>query len=132
MTIKKKTTMLAQVGSGIANASSATAKPVWDNIKNWALEYSLLPLSALVVLLLIRFSTYLNNGRAPTENADSLVGLAFRILDIVIILITLSLAKELVGHWYTKEEIKKQPMLPWPSTVTTIAIIFAFTYLLTR
>ncbi len=124
--ITKKTKQVLVKGTAVASTS------MWSNLKNWKVEYSLFPLSALLVVLIIKFSIYLNNGRAPTENADALVGFSFRLLDIATIIFALSVNKEVLGHWWTKEEIKKQPVLAWPGAVTTIAVFGFLTYLLTR
>ncbi len=126
---KKK---LIKVKNILTEAVAPASKPIWSNLKNWKVEYSLVPLSVLLVILIIRFSTYLNNGRAPTENADALVGFSFRILDIATIIFALSILKEAVAHWWTKDEIKKQPSLAWPGAAITIAFGICFTYLLTH
>ena len=115
----------------IERVTLETSESFWSHIKNWAVEYSLVPLSVLSVILLAKFAYYLS-GRTPRENADALVGFGFRILDIAAIIIALSLTKEALGHWYAKEEVMADPKIAWPGAITTIAFGIIFAYLLSH
>jgi hypothetical protein len=127
---KRKLTKIAE--AVVVEPTKVASKTLWDHLKNWKLEYVLLPLTGLVVIGTIKFATYLNNGRMPTENADDLVGFSKQLLKISTLIFGLSLVKEAVGHWWTKEQIIAKPMLAWPGTVVTVAAGAFFTYLLTH
>ena len=102
---------------------------VWKHFSNWATEYAWTPLAFLVVIGMIHFAHHLT-GRPPTESADFLVALGFRLMACIFLIVLLSLTRECVGHWYTKDEIKAQPMLAWPGAIAMIAFGIIYAYVL--
>lgn len=104
-------------------------KTIKDHFSNWAIEYAWSPLAFLIVYLMIKFAHSLT-GRPPTESADFLVQLGFRLMACIFVIILLSLAREATGVWFTKDEIKENWALAWPPCISKICLAAIFMFAL--
>jgi hypothetical protein len=102
---------------------------IWHNLKNWAAEYTILPLTLLSVIGAGYFAYFLT-GRAPQESAGWLVDYASRCIVIALAITFTSASRQAYGTWYTKEEKLAHPGIAGLQSLISLAVLLAFLYVL--
>ena len=104
---------------------------VGQHFKNWAAEYTLLPLTILSVIGAAYF-VYFLTGRTPKESGSWLVDYSARCIVIALAITFTSAARQALGIWMRKEEQFAHPVLAIVQSLTSLILITIFIYTLSH
>lgn len=102
---------------------TTTTTTVWQHLKNWKSVYFLAPLAFFFIWLFAKLA-YLITGYRPTANGDWIPEAAGNAVKFVLAIVILEFVIEQTGHWYTKDEVMKNPHILWSNALTR-CVIFA-------
>lgn len=105
--------------------------PIWTNLKNWAAEYTILPLTLASVVGAAYFA-YLLTGRAPQDSGSWLVDYSARCIVIALAITFTSAARQAYGSWLTLEQKLAHPGTAAFQSVISLITLLAFLYTLTH
>jgi len=121
--------MKLQTKREIINVAEDVSVPVWKHITNWLEAYFWIPMALISILLLSHFAYYLS-GRWPKANLDFLPEFGFRILQCIVVIVLVSISRQSVGIWLTKEEQIKNPNLAIAQKASSLILFILWAYVL--
>ncbi len=84
-------------------------RAVVQHVRNWLEGYLFFPLALLSIFGAAKLA-YVLTGRQPTENADFVVGAAFRLVTAILVVLMVSITQEQTSSWLSKEEKLEHPI----------------------
>lgn len=104
---------------------------VGQHLKNWAAEYTILPLTILSVIGAAYFAYFLT-GRAPQDSASWLVDYSARCIEIALAITFTSAARQAYGSWLSTEEKLAHPGTAAFQSVVSLITLITFLYVLSH
>jgi hypothetical protein len=101
--------------------------PVWKNLKSWAVEYSILPLTIASIAGAGLFQYFLT-GRDPKENLSWMTEYSAVSIKCALIIVFTSAFKEATGSWMNLQQKIANPYLSTIGDLKTLATFFGFMY----
>ena len=100
-----------------------------NTVYNWR-ELWFWPMVALLQwYLLIKLAAAIS-GRTPEESMDFLVGLGANIVTVVIGISLVSILKETTGQWWTKDDLRNNPIIACESALFRLGAFLAILWAL--
>lgn len=106
-------------------------RTIFNHLRSWAAEYTVLPLAILSVLASAQFY-YILTGRRPEENLTWLLNFSDRAIAIAIAITFTAVARQSFGHWYSKDELLNRPTLAIAHGAKSVVIFLSCLYVLTH
>lgn len=123
--------MRMQTKEEIINVTKDASSSIWKHITNWVEAYFWIPVAVISIPLLSHFAYYLS-GYKPKENLDFLPEFGFRILQCIVVIVLVSVSRQAVGIWMTKEEQFENPRLAIAQRVSSLILFILWAYVLTH
>ncbi len=105
--------------------------PIWNNLKSWATEYTILPLTILSIIGASYLTQFLTK-RPPAENLDWLTDYSSLSMKCALIIVFTSAMKQCTGSWMTTEQKIAHPYLATIGDIKTIITFCVFAWLFGR
>jgi len=107
----------------------SVAATILKHLTNWLEGYFWVPMAIISIPLLSYFAYFLS-GRFPRLNLDFLPEFGFRILQCIVVIVLVSVSRQAVGIWMTKEEQMENPVLAIAQKTSSLALFILWTYVL--
>jgi hypothetical protein len=104
---------------------------VGQHFKNWAAEYTVIPITLAFVFgaAILQFAL---TGRRPQESVSWLGDYSSNAVKIAIAIAFVSACRQSFGTWYTREQLLEHPVVYVTQAVTSLALFFGILYALSH
>lgn len=113
------------------NIMNKPLRIIGQHLKNWASEYTILPLTILSVVGAAYFAYFLT-GRAPQDSASWLVDYSARCIVIALAITFTSAARQAYGTWLNTQQKLEHPGYATLQSIFSLITLLAFLYVLSH